>query len=109
MFYTFGVILKQDHKQDAVIQFSPAVMADKQDFCHHVLPTRRSRVESSATEKGLLLCLLTNAFLHCLHTRFYDVRGLTLGSSSKQFHFPISSTSLLCSMEYLRSNDAVSL
>lgn len=106
--YMLCVILKRDLKQDAVIRSSQTVMAGQQDFSHHALPSRRSRVESLANERSPLSSLLTDAFQRGLHTRFSDVRGLTLGSSSKQFHFPTSSTSPLCSMEYLRSNDAVS-
>jgi len=84
-------------------------IAGKQNFCHYALPNTRSRVECSTIEKSPLWALLTDAFHQGLHTWSYDVRGLTLGSSSKQFHFPTSSTSPLCSMEYLRSNDAISL
>lgn len=83
-------------------------IAGKQNLSHDALPNTRSRVECSTIEKSPLWALLTDAFQQGLHTLFYDVRGLTLGSSSKQSHFPASSTGLLCSVEYSRSNDALS-
>lgn len=106
-----SVILKEDCNQVSKMASLSSVrqsIAGKQRFHQHALPNTRSRVGCSTNEKSLLWAVLTDAFQRGLHTCFCDVRALTLGSSSEQFHFPTSSTSLLCSMEYPRSNDALS-
>lgn len=84
-------------------------IAGRRRFDQHALPNTRSRVGCLTSEKSPLWALLTVAFRHGSHTWLDDVRDLTYGSSSEQSHFPTSSTAPLCSVEYLRSSDALSL
>lgn len=92
MFHIPSAIFREDRNQASLNSVRQS-MAGKWHLYQHAPLNTGSRVGCSTSEKSPLWALLTDAFQQGLNTCFYDARGLTLGSSSEQSHFPTSSTS----------------